>query len=152
MSLFPALSAQLSLLLASWLVAESLAVRDGSLMASPWLGTRHESFPALPALLSLSSCFLTRTEPAVALQDSLMAPLWSRTRGWLLMAPSWLPSGLGLGMSLSCLHKTLLSLSPCFLTRTEPIVALQDSLMALPWSRTRHESSLAHKTPLSLCS
>ena len=46
-------------------------------------------------------------------------------------------------------HKTLLSLSPCFLTRIEPLVALYDSFMDLPWSRTRYESSPAHKTPLS---
>ena len=152
MSLFSALTAQLSLLLASWLMAVSPLARDGFPMASLWLRTRHESFPSLPALLSPSSCFLTRIEPLVALQDSLRALLWSRIRCWLPMAPSWFPSDLGLGMSLSRLHKTLLSLSPCSLTRIEPIMVLQDSLMAFPGLRTRHESSLARKTPLSLFS
>ena len=152
MSLLSALTAQLSLLLASWLRAVSPLARDGFPVAPLWLRTRHESFPSLPALLSPSSCFLTRTEPLAALQDSLLAPLWFRIRRWLPMAPSRFPSDLWLGMSLSRLHKTLLSLSPCFLTRIEPIVALQDSLMALPGPRTRHESSLARKTLLSLFS
>ena len=80
MSLFPALPAQLSLLLASQLVAESPAARDDSLVAPPWLGTRHGSFPVPQALLSLTLCFLTLTEPIMALQDSLTALPWSRTR------------------------------------------------------------------------
>ena len=62
-----------------------------------------------------------------------MALLWSRT--WHESYPS---------------HKTPLSLSSCFLTLAESLVALYDSLLALPWSRTRHESFSAHRTPMSL--